>query len=505
MPRQQVYYLHPFGWENDPDEERFPVSTLDYLTACTYNNYALFFRLDDADKPRAVEVLKAGLEHTLSQARHYCGTIEKDPGGGHSFVKKKDSTVRFFVQWLDSPHHNYPSFDEIEKKHFNAVALGDLELWSVPPMTYGEKPEADPNNHPVASAFKANFVKGGLVFHIHHHHYTNDVMGWSGLVHQLAENCFAFANKTPFPDWDPSNLDLSRLCKIEPPEQEKIDGPPPQVRHPDHTEAVSLLFHLPKSKAAELKRLATPEDGSWISTYDAFSAFIWRTLTRVRAPVFNTDMSSKIFWSETIDMRRRFHSPKPPARLQQNVMFAALSPTAPVEQPNVGEVISEWPLWQIAAYIRKMTNSVTQESLDKTLEMVATARDKTTMNIRIDAQPPLSILQTDHRDASVSRLDFGFATPVTYRHLINRVTTGVIVIYAPRDPSPESDEGPEFSIFYEKRLAQNLIDDPTWNEYFEYRGIDAEDATESAKVNGNGKMNGHTNGYVGANGEKNGL
>ncbi|KAJ4152359.1 hypothetical protein NW754_004152 [Fusarium falciforme] len=464
MPRQQVYYLHPFGWENDPDEERFPVSTLDYLTACTYNNYALFFRLDDADKPRAVEVLKAGLERTLSQSRHYCGTIEKDPGGGHSFVKKKDSTVRFVVQWLDSPHHDYPSFDEIEKKHFNAVALGDLELWSVPPMTYGEKPEADPNNHPVASAFKANF---------------------------LAENCFAFANKTPFPDWDPSNLDLARLCKREPPEQDKIDGPPPQVRHPDHTEAVSLLFHLPKSKAAELKRLATPEDGSWISTYDAFSAFIWRTLTRVRAPVFNTDMSSKIFWSETIDMRRRFHSPKPPARLQQNVMFAALSPTAPVEQPNVGELISEWPLWQIAAYIRKMTNSVTQESLDKTLEMVATARDKTTMNIRIDAQPPLSILQTDHRDASVSKLDFSFATPVTYRHLISRVTTGVIVIYPPRDPSP--------------KLAQDLIDDLAWNEYFEYRGIDAEDATESAKVNSNAKMNGRTNGDASANGKKNGL
>ncbi|RSM05541.1 hypothetical protein CDV31_009532 [Fusarium ambrosium] len=505
MPRQQVYYLHPFGWENDPDEERFPVSTLDYLTACTYNNYALFFRLDDADKPRAVEVLKAGLERTLSQARHYCGTIEKEPVGGHSFVKKKDSTVRFIVQWLDSPHHTYPSFDEIEKRHFNAVALGDLELWSVPPMTYGEKPEADPNNHPVASAFKANFVRGGLVFHIHHHHYTNDVMGWSGLVHQLAENCFAFANKTPYPDWDPSNLDLARLCKMEPPEHEKIDGPPPQKRHPAHTQAVSLLFHLPKSKAAELKRLCAPQDGSWISTYDAFSAFIWRTLTRVRAPVFNADMSSKLFWCETIDMRRRFHSPKPPARLQQNVMFAAVSPTAPVEQPNVGEVISEWPLWQIAAYVRKMTDSVTQESLDKTLEMVATARDKTTMNIQIDAQPPMSMLLTDHRDASVSRLDFGFATPVTYRHLINRVTTGVIVIYPPRDPSPESDEGPEFSIFYEKRLAQDLIDDPTWNEYFEYRGVDAEDATETAKVNGHGKMNGHTNGHVATNGKKNGL
>jgi hypothetical protein len=103
MAKQDVYHIHPSGWEGDPDEERFKVSTLDYLTVCTYNNYALFFRLEDVKKSRVAEVLIAGLERTLSQARHLCGIIEKDPEGGHSFVKKKDSTVRLFVQW-QLPH-----------------------------------------------------------------------------------------------------------------------------------------------------------------------------------------------------------------------------------------------------------------------------------------------------------------------------------------------------------------------------------------------------------------
>ncbi|KAK6700742.1 hypothetical protein SNK04_010679 [Fusarium graminearum] len=180
MPKQHVYHLHPLGWENDPEEERFKVTTLDYLTVCSYNNYALFFKLEDSEKERAAEILKAGLERTLAQARHYCGTIEKDPGGGHSFTKKRNSTVRFFVQWLDAPEDadKYPSFEDLEKTNFSAVTLGDLEQWSVPPMTYGEKPEAHPDNSPVVSAFKANFIRGGLVFNIHHHHYTNDVMGW---------------------------------------------------------------------------------------------------------------------------------------------------------------------------------------------------------------------------------------------------------------------------------------------------------------------------------------
>jgi hypothetical protein len=55
----------------------------------SYNNYGIFFRLTDADKVPVVDVLKAGLERTLSQARHLCGTIEKDAEGERSFVKKR--------------------------------------------------------------------------------------------------------------------------------------------------------------------------------------------------------------------------------------------------------------------------------------------------------------------------------------------------------------------------------------------------------------------------------
>ncbi|KAI0377958.1 transferase family-domain-containing protein [Hypomontagnella monticulosa] len=474
MPKQEVYHIHPTGWENDPEEERFKLSTLDYLTVCTYNNYALFFRLEDKDKPKAAAILKEGLERTLSQVRHLCGTIEKDPEWGYSFTKKKDSTVQFIVQWLDDPKDNYPSFDDIHKANYGAPTLGDLNLWSVPPMTYGEKPEAHIDGSPLVSAFKANFIRGGLVFIMHHHHYANDVMGWAAELHQLAMNCNAILNKTPFPDWDLANNDLSRLTKKEPPMDQKVEGPPEPQRHPDQVLGQSLLFHLPKSKAAELKKLASPNDGTWISTYDAFNAFIWRTLTRVRAPVFKPEMSDKIFWCEAIDMRRRFHSPKCPPLIQHNVMFLASSPTCPAQQPTVAELISEWPLSKIAYYIRQMTNSCTQESLDQALEYAATIKNKSGLSVRIDSKPPMSILVTDHRDANVTAADFGFARPETYRHIMDQVTEGVIIVYPPRKAGPESDEGVEIAISYEKRLAQTLIDDPEWNKYFEYRGVDAE-------------------------------
>jgi hypothetical protein len=59
------------------------------------------------------------------------------------------------------------------------------------------------------------------------------------------------------------------------------------------------------------------------------------------------------------------------------------------------------------------------------------------------------------------------------------VTNGVIVIYPPRVTAKHSDEGCAFAIFYEEDLAQTLIDDPEWNEYFECRGVDALDAASS--------------------------
>lgn len=248
--KQEVFYLRPTGWEQD-SEERFKVSTLDYLPGRVYVSYAIFFKIEnDSDKPAVADLLIQGLERTLSQIRHLCGTIEKDPGGGHSFVKRRDSTVQFVTRWLDRSEHQgiYPSFSDLEKANFVSKALGDIKDYSVSPMTYGEKPEASLDAHPKAAAFQANFIRGGLVFMMHHHHAANDVMGWAGELHQLAENCAAIWNKTAFPTWDPACLDVSPFTKREYPAGEQIDGPPAPQKHPDHKKSAWLLFHLPKSK-----------------------------------------------------------------------------------------------------------------------------------------------------------------------------------------------------------------------------------------------------------------
>lgn len=482
MPKLEIFELHPTGWESDPSDEYFKLSTLDYCVGQVYTNYALFFKLPDAEKPRAVDVLRRGLEVTLSQCRQLVGRLEEHPdgSGGLCFHKRREDTVQFHVQWLDGPEDRgrYPSFEELERRHFVSKALGGMDTWCVSPMTYGEKPEAQPRNRPKASAFKASFIEGGLVFMMHHHHYGNDVMGWAGEMHQLAENCAAIFNSTPLPPWDKACLDLSRVTKPDLPEDQRVEGPVAPLRHPDHRPGQQwLLFHLPKSKTAELKKLASPEDGSyWISSYDAYMAYIWRILSKHRARLFKPDLDQKLLWGEAVDMRRRFHSPSIPPRIQGNVLYVALSIQSPVPQLSAREVISEAPLSHLAWYIRQLTSGVTQESVDAALESIAPIADKTTLFLRTDGFPPLSNFTTEWRDTKVCDADFGFARPHAFRFPFDTVTAGLAVVLPVRTNGAPAgdDEGNEFSIGFEKELADDLINDPEWNRYFEFRGVDAE-------------------------------
>ncbi|KAK0747252.1 hypothetical protein B0T21DRAFT_417472 [Apiosordaria backusii] len=332
--------LRPKGWETDPEHEYFNLSTLDYCVGQVYTNYALFFKLSpNANKSKIISTIKDGLEVTLTQCRQLCGTLEPQPdgNGGLCFHKTKDSTVELHVQFLDTVEHEldgeYRTFEALEAQHFASRALGNMNTWCVFPMTYGEKPEAQPSSRPKCAAFKITFIQGGFVFMMHHHHYTNDVMGWAGELHQLAENCAAvWANPTApaLPPWDPSCLDLSRVTAPDVPEDKKIDGPVSPLRHPDHKKAQWLLFHLSKSKTAALKEVASPKDGSYyISSYDAYNALIWRLLTKHRFALFHnisTDPANISFlWGEAVDMRRRFSNPPIGPRTQGNVVHVALS------------------------------------------------------------------------------------------------------------------------------------------------------------------------------------
>lgn len=305
MPKKETFHIHPSGHETSQEEECFRLSTLDLIITQNYSVHALIFKLDvtDSDKPGIISIFKRGLELTLGQCRHVVGTIERNPYGDFSIVKKRDSTVEFVVQMLDGPEDNFPSYSDIEKAKFSSESLGDLGLLSIEGMTMGSK--CSPDSSPVISGFQLNFIPGGLIFTAHNHHLASDIEGSTSLIQQIADNCYSIVKGTPPPTWDESFMDRSRFIQQEVAKEDQVDPPPSAPRHPDWLPCSWLLFHIPKSKSAELKRLATPEDGTWISTYDALAAFLWRVMSRNRAQIYKPDLKSHAIFMQAINMRSR--------------------------------------------------------------------------------------------------------------------------------------------------------------------------------------------------------
>ncbi|KAK8066147.1 hypothetical protein PG997_012894 [Apiospora hydei] len=493
-PRQEEHAIHPAGWENDPEEERFRLSLFDPIILVVYCQFALYFRLDDAHRDQAAQVLQQGLEKTLSQVRHLCGTIEKDEGGGFSFVKKKATTVRYVVKWLDGPE--YPSIDDMEKMTFSGKSLGgNAGAFALDGMPYGEgRPESNPNNSPITSGFQLNFIRGGAMFSSHLHHWAADLVGWRNFTRQLSDNCRAIwdaratGGAPQWPSWDPACIDVSRFTK-QLPQDQLVDGPPVAPRHPklpSEDQFESVLFHLPKSKAEALKKLAQPsaaEGGGWVSTYDAMCAFVWRHLTRVRVPYYEADLAATAPWfGESVDMRSRFHNPDPPKRMIRNMLTGGFSEMAPpsVQLPTIAELASppgghETPLSHIALYVRRLTQSVTQAGVEAVLEYIATLRDQQSISFNLMAKPPLSFFITDHRPADATSCDFGFGRPLTHRFLTRgSISANLVFVYPPQATSGGDDDnqGTIWSIGMEKDLVSKLRADPEWSQYFEYRGVD---------------------------------
>ncbi|QBZ66665.1 hypothetical protein PoMZ_13648 [Pyricularia oryzae] len=465
---KETIYLQPLGRESTLIEKPFKLSTIDTIPNCAYTNYAIFFRLRDEEKSRAVELLKSGLMHTLAQAQHLCGTIEKDEQGRYSFVQKRESKVQVVIHNMD-PNTGIPTLDDIEKGHFGGETLKDINLWSIPTMTWGEGPEANPDSSPAVSAYQINRCTGGLVLVVQVHYYALDAIGFKNYIMQLAANCAALANSTPFPPFDPANLDASRLT-IEVPADELIDGPPVPQRNQNHRKQQAVLLHLPKSKAAELKRLATPQGGDWVSTYDASCAYLWRVLSKVRVALYEPSRDTVLWWGEAINLRPRLHGPLLPQGLMRNALGCAISNTSPVTPLTVAEVVDEAPLSKLASYIRALTNGCDNEHINKLLAKVAPVRDKSTLSLRLDSCPPMSMFVTDHRPADVSSFDFGFGKPITYRHLFGGFSTEGAVIMYPPVRSTDPDEGCVFSVTMEKELVGKMIEMREFCDFFEYRG-----------------------------------
>lgn len=141
----------------------------------------------------------------------------------------------------------------------------------------------------------------------------------------------------------------------------------------------------------------------------------------------------------------------------------------------MADVISDSSLPQIAAYIRAITDSVSEKTLDDTVARFAVVRDKSSLDVPLDSLPPMSFTTTDWRNFRLCDNDFGIGQPMAYRNLTDKVVENMIVMYPPHKGNAGKDQGVEVVLPFEKQFVDLLINDPIMKEYFEFRGIDVED------------------------------
>ncbi|KAI6348248.1 hypothetical protein MCOR25_010829 [Pyricularia grisea] len=482
--RNQIFKLRPFGGENDQDEERIHATIFDYTVPMSYNAWAIYFKLDDqTSRPKVVEVLKTGLERTISQCRQLVGRFETNlDDDGYSFVKRKDDTVDFIVEYWDDA--NVPSLDEIQKAHFASSILGDVGRFCAPGMECGQRPACHPENKPVLCAFKANFIQGGLIFVMNHLHYCQDVMGWSSCARQLAGNCAAAMNGTGPPPWDPAAItDGDRFTpKLQARRGQEVEEPrsKPCPVSVSTKPASSLLIHLSKSKAIKLKKVAADSLATcpnplsaWISTYDAFVALIWRTLTRHRRELYRVGSDEKPLLRQAINLRYNDRLNPPVAdKFQRNLLWSARTQDL-ADQFTVAQIAETEPLGNIAARIRELTLSITQPAVEAAVTRMLALRDKSSLARDIKSLPPLSMVVTDWRRASLEGCDFGFGCPCAFRHLTPAAAACMVVVFPPRlHGQSGKDEGPEIALSVENELVNAISNDSRFTEFFEVRGYE---------------------------------
>ena len=142
------------------------------------------------------------------------------------------------------------------------------------------------------------------------------------------------------------------------------------------------------------------------------------------------------------------------------------------KQLTLAEVISEAPLSRVAAFVRQITNNMTQDTLEATIAKVAPVRDKSNLHFRLDSLPPMSLVVTDWRDADICAADFGFGRPVAVRQLVDKAVENLLVIYPQRTVNGDPEHGLEVVLPFEKHAVEMLIQDPDMNQFFTFRGFE---------------------------------
>ncbi|KAJ4862672.1 enoyl-CoA hydratase/isomerase domain-containing protein [Trichoderma breve] len=441
------------------------LSHLDRTFPPTHSKRILCFSLSpDVDRQRVVDYLYIAFHHTVQRVPFLAGSIVpfSEEEGGRPWLRNliPQGNARLEIKDLSSEL----SFAELEKSNFSQNLLDTEKLCPLPDVAYvSEEPV------PVC-AFQANFIEGGLLLVVSIVHIAADGRGVTQVINIFANQLVkAQSGELGFPLKQREDIYQSDRTVL-------VTGNGAQGAIENHAawtsepmsahlqirdvETSCRTFRISAKALVELKRVASaPSRGpdAWISTNDAITGFIWRSimLARQRAGILADGATTHL--AQPIDCRTLLRLPDP---YFGNVLYVTKTstPLAVIADDQRG-------IAEASFMVRAELNSMTGEKFRDLLAYAErTEKEFHTRGNIIEDLATGGLMITSHFKFGLHEMDFGPIFGDGHMKALRLPATGTVcgvIIVMPR-----LDDGScEFLITEEPKTIQCLLEDDVFTRF----------------------------------------
>ncbi|RAH53551.1 hypothetical protein BO85DRAFT_381186 [Aspergillus piperis CBS 112811] len=367
-----------------------------------------------------------------------------------------------------------PSYAKLRARHFpvdafDADTLCRRDIWPT-----------DPGEHLPISLVQANFIRGGLILTWCILHMAGDGTSFQTWMQIWAEECRrAQGLKIIHPVVLPPAIFTDRekvmrssgrnpgriedhpeyvVLPFKPPE-----GLPPKMLAKNHR---AQVFYFSLEALAALKMDASPKNASeptdvpWISTNDALSALLWRTVMAVQWPLEtleNVNQDQESFFNVALNGRLRTDPPVHPNTLGCFLEYIGVS-------MPVRKMLTSAHLADLAVLIRKALHRVSNQHTDDVISLIEQLDDiRKIFPASLVDLPGFNCMLTSWVDFALYNLDWGtllggHIESVRAPHV--GVINGLQVVL----PNPR-EGGMEVLVGVADGCLERLLNDPLWMKY----------------------------------------
>jgi hypothetical protein len=326
------------------------------------------------------------------------------------------------------------------------------------------------------SLVQANFIRGGLILTWNIFHMIGDAVCFATWMKVWSEGCRR-AQGLNIPDpiqlssalWTdreqvkkPSGTNQGRMADH--PEYTLLPfsptGAPPKMLSPHHR---GQIFYFSPEALKMLKSEASPanttevSDQKWVSTMDAVSALLWRTVMAVQSPLESLEGDPVSNFGIALDARQRVTPKIHPSTLGCFLAYASV-------EESIRNIVGKLNLADLAVLVRKAVLRANDQFGDDVVTLVDSLDDVNTLvpTAFLDV-PGSNCVQTSWLGFDLYSLDWG---PLLGNKVeaVRTPSVGIInglQVILPMLP----DGGMEVMMGVEESCLDRLLSDPLLNKY----------------------------------------